>query len=158
MVGVLDVMGKRVSSRYQFPLSLCMLLVAIGLHMKFSFVPLNHTKNLATQVWQANRTEKQIELARIYELYFKSPNVSMTAHDQLVPTFSFHETIYMFPNPFRRKFYGVGDEPLSHLPYPEYVLLDSEFTTDEMRSWIPSSYRRLDGIRYFELYRLMETK
>ncbi len=85
------------------------------------------------QALYPNMTAAQVEFAEVYGAFADSPDVSVSTNFSFVPNFANRRRIYMFPNPWIPRLWGISDQFLGEAPpQPQILILRSNEIEKEL--------------------------
>ncbi len=152
IVGFLDSFSKLKNEIAKKILLILCLVISFTLNIKFCH---NNVANCYDQ-FLANlknvKTEKQIEFEKIVNKYLSSSDTSISANYNLVPSLSFREQIFMYPNPFQRYYFGINEDiPMPKFSDPDFIILDKDFYARENKFPLPPNYSEIEKFNGFLL-------
>ena len=120
-LGLIATFANRKHALIRIGMAVWLVVFAFNTSTDRGYMP--YSRNYETGVWQLYETDQTLRLRGAVELI--PDDAAVVGTYNIVPRLTHRNEVYMWPNPYRREYWGIGDAPA--LPDPsaiEYLVLD----------------------------------
>lgn len=131
-LGLIATFANRPGVLLRSVMAVWLLLLAFNTSVSRGYMP--YSDNYRSGVWQLFENDRSRELRGAIEVV--PDDAAVVATYNLSPQLARRDEVYMWPNPYRREYWGAGDAPA--LPDPgfvEYLALDRSTMGEESREF-----------------------